>query len=148
MWGPVLHLLLDKMEGNKPLLKNLFSDSAKAALHLYLSYLILPSALWCALYYPHSADKRQRLKDAKWFSHVYVVNEWHSFCEIKSCLTLKWLLFAVNHTDTVHKTCKILTVYHLSTLKFIVTQILKRILQRAQLSILFSKDERVCMWTW
>lgn len=56
--------------------------------------------LWGDLYYSLSADRRQRLKEAKWLAHVYMVNEWHSSCGIKTCLTLKWLFLAVSHTDT------------------------------------------------
>lgn len=73
-----------------------------------------------------------------------MVNEWHGFLGIKTCLTLKLFLFAVNHIDTVLKTCKALAVCQLSALNFIVTQPLKRILQ---FSVLFLKDERVCIWT-
>lgn len=69
-----------------------------------------------------------------------MVNGWHSFLGIKTCLTLKLLLFAVNHTDPVPKTCKTVAVYQLSTLNFIVTQALQGILQ---FSTPFLKDERV-----
>lgn len=74
----------------------------------------------------------------------FVVNKWHSSCGIMTSLTVKQLLFAVNHPEAVQKTYKPLTAYRFYTLHFIFTQLLKRILQRAQFSVLFPKDERVC----
>lgn len=64
--GTCVVLLLDKMEGEEPtVIENLFSSDSEKAAFCLLFYLILTSALGCNLYYSHSVDKRQRLKEAK-----------------------------------------------------------------------------------